>query len=377
MVNRSRIDDVSQDNHMRKLPTHARIRSLIGVRLQIENERIGVLYVHGEHLTQFTGHDVHLLQMLADQASVALGWARLLLKPSEEIEQATADLFRLEDILENACNAIMFHSFQEASPFNLVAVQLIRHEEGIIETVRGKGIAEEWAGRARHYLEPDPALRDIQADIALAHPHRIEIIAGSDPRFDRWVYEEYHHERLVRVFMPILLARDESGKVVNNWMEYCGYTVLPDRGEGQEIHTVLELEPPPPTRQGSQLTFEVIGTVEVGYERTATDQTKKEIGEEQAWDLAKLVAEQAIEIHQTLLPHVLEEIVNQARKIVRADSATIHFFYDGTQNQYVYEACSGAIGRRFLEVHRPRENGLGQMAVRNKSPMFIPDCVQR
>ena len=73
----------------------------------------------------------------------------------KKIEKATSLLFRQEERLTKIIQECHRLGFTVAS------IQLIRPEEQIIEAVTG----EAWAGKARHYLEPNPDLRDIQADI--------------------------------------------------------------------------------------------------------------------------------------------------------------------------------------------------------------------
>jgi hypothetical protein len=90
----------------------------------------------------------------------------------------------LEAVLDEICNEI-----QVAMGFEFATVQLIHPEESTIETLYGTGVAKEWLGRFKHYIEPDPTLRDIQADIV--QTKRTEIIAGRDKRFDSWIYKRY------------------------------------------------------------------------------------------------------------------------------------------------------------------------------------------
>ena len=137
-----------------------------------------------------------------------------LLKPSDEIEKTTAHFFDIETILDKMCRKI------QSMGFEFSAIQLIRPEEAIIETVYARGFASEWTGLAKHFLEKDWKLRDIQADIA--QTHFTEIISGWDDRFDRWIYEKYGHEKLARVFTPIVLVRDfEKGNVIDDWFKHC------------------------------------------------------------------------------------------------------------------------------------------------------------
>lgn len=272
-----------------------------------------------EGVRKLTGADSSTIALLDKEHEVSL--MQLLLKSSEEIEQATSRLFHLDSILDRVCCKIL-----NSHGFDFATMQLIHPDEHIIETVIGVEFAKEWASRARHYLEEDPNLRDIQADIALACPPRIEIITGWDKRFDHWIYETFNHDQLVRAFVPILLVRDESGKVVDDWFNDCQWKITSEEEtfdiekKNKEGHrTVLQME-------GEKREIEIIGTVEVGYQ--SPEDSERKIKHRQMKDLAKLVvrqvAWQALGIRQALLPYVLETIVKHARQIVQADSATLH-----------------------------------------------------
>jgi GAF domain-containing protein len=287
----------------------------------------------------------------------------LTLELSDEIVQATSELFRLEDILADVCKEI-----QSSLRFEFVGIQLIRPEERIIETVYETGIMATWSGRARHYLEGDPNLRDIQADIALASPPRIEIISGWDKRFDRWIYNQFGHAQFARVFVPIVLVRDQKGGVHDDWFDHYRWEVLIDEEATEGRHTVIELHLSGLDHEGDEAAVEIIATVEAGYHTPGTH-----ISVQTATALAKLVAERALQIRKALLPYLLETIAECARELVRAHAASMHFLRTPFQRRFVYEVCSGRLDRRYLEAHPPRESGLGEQAIRAKEPKILPD----
>ena len=358
------IDDTYEYEDIREDVLRQGTRSMVGVRLQMAREQIGVLYVNGKRKDQFGEHEATLLQTLANQVSLALGWSRLLLKPSEAIEQAISHLFGLELILKDLCNTI-----QVSLGYEFVALQLIRSEERIVETVYGTGIAARWSGLARHYLEPDTSLRDIQASIAKTG--QVEIISGWDDRFDRWIYDEYSHDQLSRVFLPIVFFRDERGQVMEVWYENFRLEVLADDSSQGRQHKVITIIPPSSGKSKRQPVMEIVGTLEAGFQ-----DTRKSISLEQAKQLVRLVGERALEIRKSLLPYVLETIVEHARQIVGADSASLHFLYEPKVHRYTYEVSAGDVGQQFLHQHPPRKGGLGWQAIHEKMPKFIPDPSQ-
>ena len=373
--NAVKIDDTTRDSRVRKQIVSEGIRSLIGVRLQMEEERIGVLYVNGLRKNQFVDADVKVLQTLANQASVALGWTRLLLKPSEEIETAASEIFRLENILDETCHEV---KDSDADKYDLVTIQLVRPEENIIESVHAIGLAKDWPGRFKHPLLQNPELRDIHADLVLENPPHIEIIKGWDRRFNRWIYDTYHHENYVRVYAPIIIVRDNSGKLIDDWVDQCDWMIdtenkrIFDEKEQREGElTVVRIYIPNIDDKNREWEYEIIGTIEAGFQ-----DHEKSITPDQAIRLTKFMARKAHNIHRALLPHVLEVVVERAMGIVRADSASIHYLYEPSQNRYIYQVCTGYLGRRMLKDMPPRVNGLGRQAIQDKKTKFLPDASQ-
>jgi GAF domain-containing protein len=92
-------------------------RSLAGTPLRHEGKAIGVLNVHRDRLAPFSGDELTLLQVFADQAVIAIENARLFNETREALERqtATADILRviassptevgpaLQAIVESAC----------------------------------------------------------------------------------------------------------------------------------------------------------------------------------------------------------------------------------------------------------------------------------
>ena len=358
-----RIDNTRKDSRVKEAVISEGVQSLIGVRVQMEDERVGALYVNAHHPSHFTDYDVSLLQMLADYASVAFNWARLLIKPSIQMEQSTSRLFKLESVLTSVCEDL-----KKSMGFDFVTLQLVRPAERFIETVRGTGISSEWGTLAwKHYLEEDKSLRDIQADIALNSPPRTEIIGGWDERFDRWIYKRYNHDRLVRVFLPLIIVHNKEGKVIDKWLKGRRWNVVERKKSAEGWSIALEMSSPDIDYDCIQ----VIGTVEAGY-----DDPKKKVTAKQAKELVHLASQHALNIWQARLPCGLQTIAECAMHIAGADSASLHFIYSPQQQRYVYEVSCGRLGRDFLNLHQPREGGLGHQAIWSKKPKFVPNFSQ-
>jgi GAF domain-containing protein len=312
-----------------------------------------------------------------------------------QIEKATLQLFKQEEVFANIVQQCIGLGYDFAS------IQLIRSEEQIIEAVKGT----DWAGKARHYLEPDPSLRDIQADIC--QTCRTEVIAGWDKRgrFDKWVYDDNNHQDLIRIFTPLILVQDDKGKndqqwfndlrgnfinheVTENWFKEIGQNQSQDNGQQSVAEIFL-----PESCVGDEV--KVIGTIEVGYKNPL-----KKIEIEEVIDLIKKVGDWALKIRETQLPCVLDKIAKIAMKAVEADGTSLHFLEglplkpyvlevisDGSIKKkplvieadripYSYEVFSELIGRDFIRKSPPRKGGLGQKAIKNDQEKFVPDLSQ-
>lgn len=291
-----------------------------------------------------------------------------LLKASHDIEEAIAGLFDGEILFKELC-----HHVVTDFDYHFAALQLVRPDELVIETVAAFGKpAEDWVGIAKHYLEEDERLRDIQADIKLASPHRVEVIGGKDGRFDEWIFDTFQQAPLVRAFVPLFLVRDRFGEILEgpaleDWLTRWQVSGVKDDHNRGRQHRVTQLTVPEFDAHGEKLTCEVIGTIEAGY----TD-GRVHLGH-QAVVLAKFAARCAVSIHRTLLPAVLGAVAEHARGIVGADYSSLHFEYDEADEKYVYEAKSGWIADYYLRDHPPRKSGLGQQAMNLGIPHFIPD----
>ena len=275
----------------------------------------------------------------------------------DEISRSASEIFRLPAILEDICNTL--HSeFQ----FEFITVQLVREDEHVIETVHGTGSAKAWMGQWRHFLIEEESLRDIQADIALGQ--RMEIITGGDERFDEWLFSEYQHDTLSRVFTPILIARDENSYVVEEWVDHYVWEQETRDDDAGKHGLSLTLRPIDP--HGVHFRIETIGTVEAGRN------VRSPISADEAKALARSVARHALTIRASLVPCVLETIAECTRKMAYADAAILDFGGDTPKLKYAF-ACPVGVSRRFMECNPPRQDGLGARAITSGFPQFADD----
>ncbi|SEH08054.1 GAF domain-containing protein [Candidatus Venteria ishoeyi] len=338
------------------------LRSIIGVCIRFGTENIGVLYVRGFSPNQFTGTDVDVLDLFANQVAIFFSWSRFLFTPAEDIDKAIAKLSQMDLVLHNFC-----HEIQDNLGFEFSAVQLIRQQENVIETAYSLDAAEKHTGEkhtglAKHYLTSDHALQDIQADIAQAKPLRIEIIKGWDKRFDKWIFKELHHDKVVRVWLPIVLVRDAAGNIKDDWVDDLEYKIVLNEEHSNRKHIVIHPKLP-------YENIKVLGTIDAGHIKKST------ITPEEAMALFKLTSHWTSKIYQCSLPYVFQTIADHARTIVGADSASLHFLPMKTEDDeyYAHEIFSGPISQYLLDKSPIRQEGLGRIAMETGEPQYTPD----
>ncbi|MEH2239350.1 pentapeptide repeat-containing protein [Nostoc sp.] len=281
-----------------------------------------------------------------------------LIKADKKIISAASELDSSEIIFNDICKKI-----EEQFEFDFISISLVMPEQNTIETVYGTGIATKWVDRARHPIQENEKLRDIQADIVKTG--QTEIISGWDDRFDRGIYDRFGHDKVIRIFTPIFLFYDEKKHLIEDWFN--SYKWEENFIQKQQDGRVLYMEERPSNAKDRV----VIGTLEAGYQNL-----DRSITFEQARSLAKLVAEQALNIRRISLRYVLETIVESARSFFNANLATLHFLWNPQQEQegkYIYEVFKGDIGAKALDEHEfsPRKNGLGRRAIDEKEVKVI------
>jgi GAF domain-containing protein len=288
-----------------------------------------------------------------------LRWQQL--ESENKIARAISKLFDLEDIVYKACNEI-----KSQFGFDFVGISLVSLSRNTIETVHGIGIAENWANQARHSIEEDSEIRDIQADIVKTC--RTEVIAGNDKRFDEGIYDTFDHHEIIRIFTPILLIRDKDGVVEKNWFDrYDWKRNFTCRSENQSDNLCIDMIFP-----SDIISHKAIGTIEAGYK----DKNSK-ITYEQALEFAKASAMLAPKIREARLRYVLELVAKNAKQTSQADSVTLHFLLNPEKDSYMYQARSYNMNFSDPEKFSPRLNqeglgfGLGYQAIQEKTPIYI------
>ena len=345
------IADVFEDNRVHQEVIEAGARSLIGVPVQVGSEKTAVLYVTNRQPHAFGDHDVDLLRDLAGHAAAALQRVQLL-DALKRIEHAGSRIFEVDNVTQELLRETCHLGF------DFGAVQLIDHATGTIATVQGIGIARDWDGLAKHRLNGEA--RDIQADIV--EQLTIEIISGWDPRFDRWIYNQFNHQQLIRIFAPIFLLRDEKRNLHPPTVD-CYDWENPEEFQSLE-GARLRLRPNRKLLARKKHHLEVVGTIEAGYAISHSNSIRLE----EAQNLFRLICSRAYDLWETQLSNVLETIVKNAMHLIAADSASIRLLYDPAKERYAFCACTGKLVPEYMEIYRPRKGGIGEQALGDREP---------
>src|SRR4051794_4080672 len=150
-----------------------------------------------------------MLEVTRPPSPDAADLERLILKRAHAIEDAKSALHELDERAQQACEEI-----KDELKFDFIAVQLVDLGEQTIQTIHGSGLSGDWYKIGRHSLEGDWKFLDIQAHVALAAPPVIELIAGWDQRFDRFIYKKFGHKDFVRAFVPLIVTRNDQNSAL-------------------------------------------------------------------------------------------------------------------------------------------------------------------
>jgi len=137
----------------------------------------------------------------------------MVFQHATKIQKASNELLQLDSLADKICANV-----RKELGFDLASLQMIDKSQNIIQTIHGAGCdksdsEKKWYPIASHSLEVDSDLRDIQADIALSNPFKMEILTGWDNRFDKWIFDKFGHQHITRAFVPIIIVRNRHGEI--------------------------------------------------------------------------------------------------------------------------------------------------------------------
>jgi signal transduction histidine kinase len=284
-----------------------------------------------------------------------------ILEHAHEIRLASSKLLRLEEIAKDICTRTI-------TGFDFVSVQMVDLLERSIESIFGSRSKGEWYNLSSHSIDGDTRFLDIQAYVATQFPPVIEVIAGWDDRFDRFIYEKYHHENFVRAFVPLIVLRDAEGRLTKVDPTQFGFEPFGFEASRNGLTGSIRI---PPSGIGDRAagTLHIIGTIEAGFDN-AERTPKQEISVDDARELFHICCDCADKLRQATLEHVLEIITRSAMEIAGGNVTSLHYphQFTGKQRGHAYEIWAGM---QNSETFRPRKRGLGEQAIVAAEPKFL------
>ncbi|MGQ9710549.1 MAG: GAF domain-containing protein [Anaerolineae bacterium] len=197
-----------------------RARSGMAVPLLLGEEVIGFLLVDHHQPDMYDEETAALASAVAAQAAVAIQNARLYAETQQTADQMQA-LYETGRILSSTLeeDQIIYAVLDRVYRLlgcEFAIVSMVDESTGTIGFSHGIWEGEfdqypEWLDKARYPLNHP----DIVADIY--RTGRTEILIGWDDRFNREIWENYGHERYLRVFMPLRFRERNIGVVEVSW----------------------------------------------------------------------------------------------------------------------------------------------------------------
>ena len=105
--------------------------------------------------------------------------------------------------------------------FEFVAIQLVNKEDRTIQTVYATASQKGLIGLAKHPIDGDDEILDIQASVFNAQPPKIKLISRWEMHFDKLLYDQFKHAYCVRVWVPIIVLKRGDGSIISDWSHGC------------------------------------------------------------------------------------------------------------------------------------------------------------
>jgi signal transduction histidine kinase/signal transduction protein with GAF and PtsI domain len=183
------------------LLTKAQVR--IGREVKFRSKPIGVLNIESPRVNAFSQTDEDCLLSLSHQAAMMIERIENELKHAalREIEKKIVGVHDYEKIIQTVLSGI-----RSSLGFEYVNISLVVQELNCIRTEYVKGIPKQEVERFKSMAVHSLDSNDIQADI-IKHKET-EVPEVDDKRFDKAIYKRFGHERMIRVFSPMISAPD-------------------------------------------------------------------------------------------------------------------------------------------------------------------------
>ena len=177
----------------------------VGREVTLGSKPIGVFNIESPNIQAFSQADEDCFSMLAHHAALMIERFELDQKLANlaEIERQIVGKQDWDEIIRNVMIGITNTLGYEHVNISLVKPELNRiKSEYIIGIPESK--VDEFKRKANHSLDSD----DIQADIVRSRA--IEVPGIEDKRFDPEIFDQFGHDRVIRVFLPMISPSDNS-----------------------------------------------------------------------------------------------------------------------------------------------------------------------
>jgi GAF domain-containing protein len=192
------------------------IASTASIPLMVGSEVVGVLFANYRTQQVFSQPQRELIELFANQAAIAIRNNRLydsLQRNNQELRKLQHLMRKLtvETDLDKLLQELL-QSIHDILGFEYATVSLVNRAQYNIETLHGiwQGRIDTfpgWISKSRYTLDHGDILPDI------VRKGKAEIISSWDNRFNKEIWDEYDHDQLARIFMPIKIKDEVIGVV--------------------------------------------------------------------------------------------------------------------------------------------------------------------
>jgi len=243
---------------------------------------------------------------------------------------------RLNDVLD-----VVLDTLCDRLGFSFAMISLVDEDAQEITTVRGKHVSDGWINDSHHSLSSS----DILADVL--RTGNIEVIDHWDARFDAQIWEKYHHEQMIRLWIPL----GHIGVMEAGYYKY----------EKTEVSRLLiELL----KQYARDITVAIKNALH--YEREQQHATLMARLHEVSYDLH-------VGPHQRDAQSLLQQITDSALELLGA-SIVLLYALDSRDELFAAPICAGTIeGRQPLTQPHEHDNIVRYIAA-IRAPYYQPDA---
>ena len=179
--------------------SNAKIR--VGRDIPSGSKPLGILCIESPAARSFSQADEEVLWLLARQAAVIIDRLETDIKNSalRQIERDIGGKRDWNDIIN-----IVLDGITNTLGFSFVNISLVIPELDRIKSKYVRGIPEDKADEFMTLADHSLDSNDIQATIVKSR--EIEVLDSKDARLDQIIFRKFHHDELIRVFMPMIGA---------------------------------------------------------------------------------------------------------------------------------------------------------------------------